>query len=326
MAATKGLLNKPTASVGGKPVKGSGGRGGGRRNKQQAYYPGQQSYEGLNPDQNRTINQRMQGDVGLGDAANSLMPGIQGAYQQPFDWSQLPTAPWQQGQDVKGMAQGYQDQVYENFARTADPEFKRQADDFEQQMANRGIPMGSDLYNQQKKALLDAQEGQRQDMRTQALQGSDAYATNWNNLGTQNYQNAYTMAGARRDMPLNDYNKLYGATSGFAAQNLGYSQGLGLQNDAQNADMALFRASHSGGGGGGGGGGSGSGGYSDKYGFATPQEYDAYKVAMDRANKQWEWSNNPQYNQPTQQQPNPWASFSGMALGTGLGLLSKSIF
>lgn len=251
--ANKGISSKPPSSNKGvDPTKKGFGKG--KNAALQALKAGKsaQSLQGLTQGQNQVINQRQDADIGLGTAANAMMPRIQQNFSQDFDWNSLPTAPWAQGQDIRGMAQSYQDQVYQDFARTAEPEFQRQVADFEQMAANRGWPVGSEIYNNQKKQLMDTQEGQRQSIRTQALQGSTQYGQAYNDMGTQNYQNAYTMGQARRNQPLADFNALYGGTSGMGMQNLAYSQQGALQDDAQRAQMALMKATPRGGGGGGG--------------------------------------------------------------------------
>jgi hypothetical protein len=259
------------------------------------------NYTGLSKNQNKIIGQRETGDIALGNAANAQLGGVASSYAQPIDYSQLPTTPWAQGQDLKGLTQNYQDQVYQDFARNADPQFQKQQEDFEQMAAERGWTPGSKLYDRQKKSLLDTQEGQRQSIRTQALQNSSAYGQTWNDIGTQNYSNAYQDVQNRRNQPLADYNALNAARSGMDMQNLGYSQARAMQ-------AAQPR---------GGGGGGGAGAAWQQYGFKSPQEYDAYRTAQSRSNQQWEWDNAPKGAKG----PSYGAQVGGQVLGTGLGLL-----
>lgn len=269
--------------------------------------------QGLDAQQSGNIRQTQSNDAALGQTAANQLGAINDAYSQPFDWSQLPKSPWSQGEDLKGMSQKYQDEVYSNFARNAEPVFQKQLEDFDQSMSSKGIPIGSELYNRAKKELLNTQEGQRQSIRTDALTGSSQYAGQWNDIGTQNYSNAYAMAQAKRNMPLSDYNAIMGARSGMDMQNLGYSQALGAQNNQAKQNVWQAKNTPRGGGGGGGG-----GAMWQQYGFSSPQEYDAYKTAQIRDQQQWEWS-----NKPKDKGPSAAYQLGGQAIGTGMSLLGQ---
>ena len=101
-------------------------------------------YLGLNKAQTGLIKQQEGFDQSLGNYAGEQMPAIGEAYKTN-PWEDMPDAPWKQFNDIKGMSQSYQDEVYNNFARNAEPQFQNQMKDFEQQMANQGIPIGSKL-------------------------------------------------------------------------------------------------------------------------------------------------------------------------------------
>lgn len=268
---------------------------------------GPANYQGLTKDQSAVINQRQGQDLQLGDYAGGQMQGIQDAYSQPFDWNQGPAAP------VTGDYNQWVNQQMGNYNSAYDSRMKpveaQQNDDFEQQMANRGIPMGSQLYNQQKQQLLQSQN----DARTQAYASGQGQAVSSAqglfNVGTQAHGNALSEAMSKRNMPLNEYNQIMAAQSGQGAQNLAYSQTLGAQNNAASQQIRAAKAMPHGGGGGGGGGGA----MWQQYGFKSPQEYDAYKTAQARSNAQWDYANNPQYRQP--QQASGWATGLGGILG-----------
>lgn len=273
-------------------------------------------YLGLNKAQTGLIKQQEGFDQSLGNYAGEQMPAIGEAYKTN-PWEDMPDAPWKQFNDIKGMSQSYQDEVYNNFARNAEPQFQNQMKDFEQQMANQGIPIGSKLYDQQKKALMDTQENQRQNIRTNALTASDGYANNWNNMGTQNYQNAYQYGQAQRDQALTDYQKLQAAQSGMRDQNLGYSQGLGTAKFGADQQIRVAKSVPRGGGGGGGG---GAGPVWAQYGFSSPMEYDQYKINQARDQASWE------ANQARKNQPNPWLQVGGSLLGSFAQGIGSSFF
>lgn len=230
-------------------------------------------YKGLNKSQNLTINQRMQGDIGLGNAANQQLGQIQENYGQPFDWSQVPGAP--SAMDFSGIPQGAGGADYNTYVQSQidasnkafdsrnEPIFKKQEENFRQRMANQGIPEGSPAYAQAFKAeISDPQNDARLQAQSAAMTQAGTTGTQFANIQNQahnmGYQDVANQYGAgrqyrsdiygdmqqRRGQPLADYNSLYGATSPFATQNLAYSQQLG--------QIGAAKAGSGGGGGGGG--------------------------------------------------------------------------
>ncbi len=301
-------MAKQGAGIAGKPPVAK--KGGKKKQKT----PG---YDGLNKQQAQVINQTNQGDVALGGAALGQMPGIEQSYSQPFDYSQLPESPWAQGQTIQDMEGQYYDRALSNYDRSMQDQYKQQDEEFDQQMSNRGIPLGSELYNKLKTQTATTRDSARQNAMDSAYFNAGQNATNWNNIGTQNFQNAYGFAQDQRNQPLADYTRLMGAQSGFGAANLGYSQQRGLQQQAGQIQASMPR-------GGGGGGGGGTPPVWQQWGAASPQEFAAQQEQIRRDNQQWEWSNNPQYK--GQKQPSPWASLGGSALGIGLGAFAGSMF
>lgn len=307
-----GILSKPPAKQAQKGRRISPGVYAPVKTKKPAQ-PKQQAYQGLNKAQKGLVQNLEQADTALGNTANQQLGAIDQSFQQPFDWNQLPQTPWSQGQDLQGLTQKYQDEVYNNFARNAEPQFKKQQEDFEQQMANRGIPVGSDLYNKQRKELLDTQEGQRANMRTGALQESTQYGTAWNDLGTQNYQNAYTQATQKRYQPLTDYNQLRAATSPAAMGNLQFSQNKNLQNQADAQARWMMQNTPRGG-----GGDPGLGGYA-----GTGMSYQDYLAAKNASEMQLMAY---QGKQAKKSQPNPYMQLGGQIGGSLLSGWAQSGF
>jgi len=180
----------------------------------------------LTDNQNASINQRQKGDLGLGAIADSKLSAIKQAEATPIDYSQYkgPTQGDFQGW-YNNQVQGY-DQAFDTRNQ---PLFQHQSDQFEQDMQNRGIPVGSDLYNRQKLALQNQQSDATQQAHIAATSQAAQNAQAQFGVGTQDAQNQLTLAIGQRNQPLQDYNALYGATSGMDMQNLGYSQTGTLQ-------------------------------------------------------------------------------------------------
>lgn len=104
----------------------------------------------------------------VNDQSNQLMNQYMQQMQQQgqFNPNGLPSL----NQDYSQMRQQAEQRVMESFERQMGPVFQQQQAAFDQQMADRGIPMGSELYEREKKNLLDAQQGQRQNAMSQAFQ------------------------------------------------------------------------------------------------------------------------------------------------------------
>lgn len=266
--------NKPVA-----PPKGAGSA----PTKAQSKAP---TYKGLNANQSAVINQKNTADQQLGQVAQAQMPSIQQNFSQPLDTNQLPQTPWSQGQSIQDMSTDYYNKALGSYNRSMQDQYKQQDTDFEQQMANRAIPLGSDLYNNLKAQTQKSRDAAEQNAMDSAYSGAAQNATTWNNLGNQNFQNAYTYAQSQRNQPLADYANITAAQSGMPAQNLGYSQQQGL---AQQAGQIAKSMPHGGG---------GSQPIWQQYGFSSPAEYDAYQTNQQRDQQQWMWNNAPQGAQP----------------------------
>lgn len=295
----KGLLSKPD-------------KGGHKKGKD----GGGSNYLSFLPQaQRRTINQRNKSDFALGKSANALLPQIDQAYSQPFDWNSLPSSPvsgdyskWRDDQLQSGLSE---------YDKLNTPRLTGMRDDFEQQMANRGIPMGSDLYNKQKNEM----EQQLSSERNQAFENIKATAAQsaegWFNIGTTAHGNALNEGMMKRNQPLNEYSALYGAQSQMPMANLGYAQQHQSQQEQEaNQRWLLQHTPH-------GGGGGGAGETWQQYGFSSPQEYDAYQRQQNQQDLAWNWANNPQYKQSGQ--VNPYVQAGGSLLGAFAGGFGQSL-
>lgn len=275
-----------------------------------------QGYPGLNADQSALINQTQQHDLQLGGYAGSLMPGIEGSYGQPFDYSQLPQTPWSQGQSLEDMNTEYYDKALANYDRSMEAANKEEDQAFRQQMYNEGVPEGSEKYQMLYQQKEKARSAARQNAMDSAYFNAGQNASNWNNIGTQNFQNAYGFAQDQRNQPLADYSRLMAAQSGLNMQNANYYQQRGLQDQQYKNQLGIIKNTPRGGGGGGGG---GAGPLWQQYGFKSPMEYDAYKQNMSRDSQMWEWQNNPQYRQGGGDSSSGFFGLAGNVLGSALG-------
>ncbi len=247
-----------------------------------------QKLEGLTEGQNAVINQRQEADLGLGGMANERLGAIGESFNQPFDWEALPDQVV--GEDFNKWRQDQIDSTYNDFTRRLEPQMKQEADQFEQEMFNRGIPMGSQLYEQQKSAMLQRQNDAKSSALVQAQGLAGQNAEQFFNVGSRAREQSFEDQARKRNMPLSDYMALVGAQSGMGSQNLQYSQALGAQQAG--ADLELRNAQQKPRGGGGGG------EAWQQYGFSSPMEYDAYQDRRAQAKQQWAWENAPKGPKP----------------------------
>lgn len=248
-----------------------------------------QKLEGLTQGQNAVINQRQEADLGLGGLANERLGAIGESFNQPFDWEALPDQVV--GDDFNKWRQEQIDSTYADFTRRLEPQMKQEQDAFEQEMYNRGIPIGSQLYEQQKSAMLQRQNDAKSSALVQAQGLAGQNAQQFFDIGSRAREQSFEDQARKRNMPLSDYMALVGAQSGMGSQNLQYSQALGAQQ--QGADLELRNAKQRPRGGGGGG------EAWQQYGFSSPMEYDAYQDQRAQAKQQWVWQNQPKNKGPS---------------------------
>lgn len=321
----KGLLAAPPT---GKP----------RPRRQQQRAP----MQGLTAGQTKPIRNIQAGDTKISGLANRQFPAVQESFSQPFDWNAVGPQPggpdWSGVPGLPGVpdfgqgpalyntddwGQFQNDQVAASEAAynaATDQDFADEQQAFEQRMANRGIPMGSELYDKEQAKLVASKANAKLQNRAQAYNTSASNASQFGNLALntrgqatgeqvagfgmglqanqqgnanvanqyglnqQAYQDRYGNQMQRRMQPLQDFNALRASVSGQPMQNLGYSQTLGAQNNQAANQLNVARGMPRGGG--------------DPYnGFASYQDLAAFEDARKRSNLQFDWANNPQYQQ-----------------------------
>jgi hypothetical protein len=234
-----------------------------------------------------------------------------------------------------------------------EPQFKQQRDELEQSLRNRGIPVGSELYNQQMQTLDRNQSDARNSAMVQAQGiagqnasqfanvgfqsadqsmnraltqwdvGNQGFQNNWNdqlnryNVGQQVRQDQVNWQQMQRGDALNSFNQLRAGQSPFGMTGYQYSNQRALQEDDQANQRWLMKNTPRGGGG---GGGAGSNPLWSQYGFQGPMQYDAYRMDLD-LEKARQLAQISRGNQPGQ--PNPLYAAGGIVLGNlGYGLLA----
>lgn len=143
--------------------------------------------------------------MGLGGAQNIVNP--QNSYINPFSLSQVTTPQFApQGYDAE--RKRLEEATYQKLTQHLGEQEKQARQDFDQQMQNRGIPLGSDAYNKQKNQLDRSFNDARLSAQLAATQ-----------QGGQELQQAYNINTGLR-------NQQIGELQGQSSFNLGLAGGL----------------------------------------------------------------------------------------------------
>lgn len=213
--------------------------------------------------EDRLYNTALRTDQQLGQAAQDQFGQAVESMEQPVDWGQFDQvydpnyeeiAPAFNPDDWNQWRQQQIDASAQDFERQFGKRFQQQEQDLQQQLTNRGIPMGSELWNNQMKELREQQEGQRQSNMVQAMNLASSNAAQFGNLAMQardqgfgEQMSRYGQSVQERQRQQGDYfqqryndlseaNMLRGAQSPLLAQNMQYARQAQLQQ--QQADAA----------------------------------------------------------------------------------------
>lgn len=160
------------------------------------------------------------GGLGLLDRAKSAM-------SQPFNYDGLPAAPTAMNpQDTMAQYQKTQDTLYDYYKRRLDPMFAQQKQEFEQGLANRGIPEGSEQYQRLIKDFDQRQNSAYLDAQTQALQGAGSEQSRQAQIGQGYFDQSQQARNsgineriAQRQYPLQELGSILGGVSGVNGPN-----------------------------------------------------------------------------------------------------------
>lgn len=141
----------------------------------------------LSPEQQKLYDQNTSQSIDLSKLAGMLQGRVGDTLNQP-----LPTSG-----DFNTAAKNAQDAYYKNQTQYLDPQFAQGQEQLDAKLANQGITMGSEAYNN--------------DQNNFARQKQSAYDTAQNNAilqGPQNAQQLFALSSAARSQPLNEFNAL----------------------------------------------------------------------------------------------------------------------
>lgn len=160
----------------------------------------------LSPEQQQLLNAQNQQSIGLANLANRVLGNVSNVYSQPLNIS--PYMQFEIGQNI-GM-QGW-DRASNLMMQRLQPQLDRQQRQLDQQLANQGIPLGSEAYTRAKQDLAMQQndllnqiqlqsQGVQQNLFNQEV--SQAQANNAARLA--NFQ----LASYLRGLPMQELNAL----------------------------------------------------------------------------------------------------------------------
>lgn len=197
-------------------------------------------------------DQQLSRDTGLGDIAKSQMGRIQG--QGAYDLSGIGNDPTKF--NFADQRKAIEDQIYKRFADINEPRFQQEEQDFDQKMADRGIPVGSAQYNTMKMEMERQHNDARQAAQVGAIQTGQGEEAQAFNQGMQARQQGVQEYGQQRGAPWQDMANAIGMQKGLMVPQFqgirDYGQVDQANTDVSGAIAATKPVSMGGGGGGGG--------------------------------------------------------------------------
>lgn len=223
--------------------------------------------ETLNPFEQQKLGQDRVRDIGLGDMAQALGNRAAQNYSNAYDISGIKNNPndWDWQNNTNTIAQDFAGRQTANYESLNAKRFNQENDKLKSDLLNSGIPVGSEMYNNQMQALQDRQGRERLGFQSNALSEGFNNASNAFNMGQTARANSIGDYERVRDRPFQEMGQALSYRGGVnmpqfqARSDIGVPQMdvLGAQNQYEQQRLARIAASRSGRGGGGGGGGGG---------------------------------------------------------------------
>lgn len=194
----------------------------------------------LNPDQQQLYNYDIETSKGLGQLQNQGLKYVGNMISNPFDTSSLPSTGINVGETMSS-----------SIMRRLQPQLQQEQKSFDAQMANQGIPVGSEAYENAKR-MFDQRQNDR--LVSSIIQGTDtglrARGQGFSELAYQRNEPINTLNAVRSGSQVTNPNSFYvnapqqatttGADFMSAAQATGNANqaNVNAQNAYQNALMS----------------------------------------------------------------------------------------
>ena len=138
----------------------------------------------LSPEQQKLYNYDIASSLGLGELQNTGLKYVGNMLASPFDTSKLPQTGINAGEDMT-----------QSIMRRLQPQLAQEQKSFDAQMANQGIPIGSEAYDNAKR-MFDQRQNDR--LTSSVIQGTQT--------GLQARGQGFSEAAYQRNEPINTLN------------------------------------------------------------------------------------------------------------------------
>lgn len=165
----------------------------------------------LSPAEQQIFNQSNQNVQQQGQIANTALQGVQGAINSPYNLQgNVPRTASQQ--DLTGDLNNTRDALYSQSTQYLDPQFQQSQDQLTSQLANQGIPQGSQAWNTAMNNLGLQKQKAYSDARNNAIAGGTAAQAQLAQTGLANQAQGAQLYTQQYQEPINLYSSLMSGT------------------------------------------------------------------------------------------------------------------
>lgn len=195
----------------------------------------------LSPAEQQIMDQSNANIQQQGKTANTALGAVNQQFQTPYNLAgNVPQTPSQQ--DLMGNLQNTQDALYGKQTQYLDPQFNQAQDQLKSQLANQGIPMGSQAYTTAMDNLARQKQQAYGDARDSAIAGGTQAQSQLAQTGLQNQAQAAQLYSQQYAAPLQYYNSLMTGTQ----PNLPQFQGLNPSSAAPTNVLQAYNQQYQG--------------------------------------------------------------------------------
>ena len=164
----------------------------------------------LDPQDRAALDARRGINAGLLGIGRRLLPHIGARFGSQLDFSGLPAVPGQGG--LLGAAQPLEQATYRRGMNLLRPQFDEARSNLETSLANRGIAMGSEAYDDALDRLDRAQGGQLENLALSSVGAGRQEQSRLFDLGMQGRRQGISEMLTQRSQPYNELTALLGGT------------------------------------------------------------------------------------------------------------------
>lgn len=166
----------------------------------------------LTPTSQETLNASQQQDLGMAQSGNALLKNLGNSVSTPVDYSGVGKIQSQvNGGDLDAARQQAQQSIYHRQTSMLDPQYAQEKESLDAQLANQGLTIGSQAYNNAQNNFARQKDFAYGNARDSAITGGNDYANQQftQGLNSANLNNSATGQGlsqlfAQRNQPLNE--------------------------------------------------------------------------------------------------------------------------